>query len=297
MTEFHRPFRITCASAALLLALVPALSHPAPGTLPSTPLFLGTSVKPNIMLAIDDSGSMDSEVLFASNDGALWWHTGDKSFIGHEAEGAVNFNTSGSANDTWKKYVYLFPNGTGAGNRVYGDSTHDHFAIPPLPQYAYARSAAYNKAYYDPSVTYAAWVDYGAVTYGNIAPTNAPSDPAIGTGTFNLTQDIRSSSANHIFKMFSGMTITNGTYYHDGGWKTATSDITVTSTRNIGIRYYPATYYVKTVSGTYSVRNASGQTITGSCAYPNPTHYSHFHRRPGDFSSTSADALGRTAAA
>jgi len=292
MTEFHRPFRITCASAALLLALVPALSHPAPGTLPSTPLFLGTSVKPNIMLAIDDSGSMDSEVLFASNDGALWWHTGDKSFIGHEAEGAVNFNTSGSANDTWKKYVYLFPNGTGAGNRVYGDSTHDHFAIPPLPQYAYARSAAYNKAYYDPSVTYAAWVDYGAVTYGNIAPTNAPSDPAIGTGTFNLTQDIRSSSANHIFKMFSGMTITKGTYYHDGGWKTATSDITVTSTRNIGIRYYPATYYVKTVSGTYSVRNASGQTVTGSCDRPDPVHYSHFHRRPGDFSSTSADALG-----
>ena len=33
-----------------------------------------TSADPNIILAIDDSGSMDFETLFLSNDGVLHWN-------------------------------------------------------------------------------------------------------------------------------------------------------------------------------------------------------------------------------
>ena len=44
-------------------------------SLADVPLYLGTAVKPNLIMAIDDSGSMDFEVLLPTNDGAAWWRT------------------------------------------------------------------------------------------------------------------------------------------------------------------------------------------------------------------------------
>jgi type IV pilus assembly protein PilY1 len=52
--------------------VLPSISYSAPGTLSDSPLWLGASVKHNLMLMIDDSGSMDFEVLFNNNDGALY---------------------------------------------------------------------------------------------------------------------------------------------------------------------------------------------------------------------------------
>jgi type IV pilus assembly protein PilY1 len=157
-----------------------------------TPLFLTVDVKPNIMVIVDDSGSMDSEVLFPTNDGALWWHTGNQSYTGLDnnddsSAGTINFNKVGTAGDTWKKYVYLFPNGTATGDRVYADQTNDHYAIAPIPAYAYARSPDFNAAYFDPGETYEPWAGYGDTTFGQIDPTSAPSDPVRGTYRFNLT--------------------------------------------------------------------------------------------------------------
>jgi hypothetical protein len=136
-------------SIALLTFCNSYSAFAASGVLAQVPIFLSTA-NANLILAIDDSGSMDSEVLFASNDGALWWHTSRDTYVGVDRDGnnssasdieygQVSFNLSGSANGTWKKFTYLFPNGTGGGNRVYSDSTNNHYAIPtplhnsPLP--------------------------------------------------------------------------------------------------------------------------------------------------------------------
>ena len=59
-----------CATAtlALLSALLTWITQPiyaAPGTLANTPLFVGTSVEPNVMFLIDDSGSMEFESMTA----------------------------------------------------------------------------------------------------------------------------------------------------------------------------------------------------------------------------------------
>ncbi len=258
--------------------------------LENSPLFTTNAAKPNLILSIDDSGSMDSEVLYESNDGALWWNMANRTFV---SGGAVNFNTPGIANSSWKKFVYLFPNGTGAGKRVYADSTDDHFAIPPLPQYAFARSSSHNKMYYDPNVTYDTWADYGSTTYGNINPASAPSDPVTGTGTtVNLTQNIKSDTSNSTFRLFSGTWVPAGTEYSNAGtsnWQTLGVNYIVPNTspsyKDWGMTYFPATYYIKVTSGTYTINGSSGD-----CSTPNVSHYPIFEQYPWTLSGI--DALG-----
>jgi type IV pilus assembly protein PilY1 len=284
-----------------LTALASSMVVAAPGKLANVPLFATNAVKPNIMLVIDDSGSMDAEILFPSNDGAAWWNVSGKTFVGRDNAtgdpnpGEVNFNTSGSANNKWKKYTYLFPNGTGTGNRVYSDKDNDHFAVPPLPQYAYTRSFDYNKAYFNPDVEYKPWPAGG---YKDIDPTQAPSDAETGGATFDLTTDaIENSNNNHRFKMYDGMVIPKGVRYRDwasGSWKTATADKELgKADRSVAISYKPAVYYQKVTTGTYSVVDPNnGSLVSGNCSMQNPDHYLYFHARPSDLSSTSVDALG-----
>jgi type IV pilus assembly protein PilY1 len=322
---------VCAAGLALALAFSPLVA--APGTLSYVPLFATTNVPPNIVLIIDDSGSMDSEAIFFTNDAALWWNTTTPewstatpptmttrgwTYTGVDGPyttaiaGKVSFNRSGAANDTWKKYVYLFPNGTGAGKRVYADSTNDHYAVPPLPQYAFARSPDYNASYFDPAVTYGPWPSYGTTTYSDITPTSAPSDPVSGTGaTLNLTTNQESSSTNETFKMFDGMTVTAGAYYKigAGAWGTASSDVPITTASDVAIRYYPATYYltlgrtlggtVPTGSYTYTIAypidgTPATATVSGDCASATPSsaHYDLFHQHPGSFTATPSTASG-----
>ena len=66
------------------------------------PLFVTAGVDPNVIAGVDNSGSMDSEVLMPTNDGALWWHTTNSSFVGLDGSnapsvGTLNYNQAGGA--------------------------------------------------------------------------------------------------------------------------------------------------------------------------------------------------------
>lgn len=241
-----------------------------------TPLFLTNSVKHNIILGIDDSGSMDSEVVMPTNDGALWWNTTNQSFVGLDklnaaSPGTINFNQAGTSSGTWKKYVYLFPNGQGAttsGKRFYADSTDDHFAVPPRPEYAFARSADYSGQYYNTAITYTPWSSSYGTTYPNAAPSAARYDPVYptsGTLTLDLTVDHTSSAANETFKLQPGMRNAAGTVV------AAATDATFT--------YYPATFYKK-------------DTTTSGCTAPVPADYIAFVTNPTMALPAGIDALG-----
>ncbi len=165
--------------------------------------------KPNMIIVVDDSGSMDGEILptrgFSSNDGAAWWSTISRSFFGYGATstadvwqgggtapalggtgffnttpptGPLNFNFAGNANTFWKKFVYLFPNGQCGANcdtRVYSDSSHDHFAVAPTREFAFFRSHLYNAQYYNPAINYDPWRPYnnGTTTTTPVAYDNS----------------------------------------------------------------------------------------------------------------------------
>ena len=272
--------------------LLPLLSVPwasaTPLTLDQVPLFTQNAAKSNLILAIDDSGSMEFEFLFDSNDGALWWNTTNQSFV---SSGALNFNTSGSANSTWKRYMYQFPNGTGTGEKAFSDSSN-FYAVPPFAQFAFGRSSEFNKMYYNPNVTYSPWPSARANEYDPMSWTAAKSDPATGSSNFNLTIVSDSTDNEKKFTVFNGLVIPSGTEYHDGSsWVTAASDLTIPTTAvsdgaEIGIKYYPATYYVTKSTGSYDVNGT-----TGSCASTDSSHYSIFEANPSSLTGTDVDAL------
>ena len=70
MTTRTSRFLLICL-ATQLTVFTPGLSQAAPGTLANTPLFLSTSVEPNIYFLLDDSGSMEWENLSPGGSSGL----------------------------------------------------------------------------------------------------------------------------------------------------------------------------------------------------------------------------------
>lgn len=292
-------------------------------SLAQEPLFLVNRIKPNFIMAVDDSGSMDFEVLLPGNDGAGWWNVGKKSFFGQDMNGnwvtgkeVTNFNTTGASSNTdWKKYAYLFPMGSsGSDGRALSDSTNDHFAFPPINDFAFARSSDYNAAYFNPLVSYTPWVNYNSTPYPQISPTAAPADPSRGTTRVNLTTDLITSGTNAEFMFMRNMSIPVGTYYwvtacYNGGvdptntskdpkgtgalanYRQATAIRTVGGTEGrsrcrVSVPYFPATFYVKDVGGTAA--NAVAATLGYNSAAIDRTAQS-----PGDTNGAGSFVLAK----
>ena len=141
--------------AALLLALAWSLNAHAltPAT---TPLYLKSTVEPNVMFTLDDSGSMQWEIMPES---LIWSY-------------------------------FVFPRATG----VYGTSDYDNFVATidttgtKIAYNAVARSPQTNKIYYNPQITYTPWIKYDGTFYPNASPTAAYHNPEKTTaGSRNLT--------------------------------------------------------------------------------------------------------------
>jgi type IV pilus assembly protein PilY1 len=282
------------AAAAGFSLLTAQAATAAPLNIADTPMFLTTGVKPNLIMAIDDSGSMDFEVLLPGNDGSAWWRAGasgscttalnDNSFYGCVANGStdlpgtrLNFNNSGNAGTGWKKFTYLFPNGSASGDtdrRRSGDSTNDHFAIPPLTAFGWSRSPDFNRAYFNPATKYEPWVDGGGFTFNDATAAAAEYDPVFGgAGTVNLTTDIAGDrnvaisaactnvgitgsntpagvTANYYFRVYSGMVIPTGTCMRVNGrsWETTQAACAVGAPAGCRTNLTPAGYQLNSGS-------------------------------------------------
>jgi type IV pilus assembly protein PilY1 len=163
--NIKHPFvRCWLAGLAAMTFLLPLGASAEILNLSQEPLFAGTSAEPNVLVAVDDSGSMDLETLFPTDEGWLYWNNGTQS--GADATGT--FYNSGST------YGYLFP---------FDQIQTQSLTIPPIPELAYARSASYNKAYFNPATEYDPWH-----TYEPSPADNAPYDPEDDNGSIDLTQ-------------------------------------------------------------------------------------------------------------
>ncbi|MDE2024282.1 MAG: hypothetical protein KGJ18_08740 [Gammaproteobacteria bacterium] len=307
---------IILATAGLTVANLNA-AHA--GTVSQTPLFLSTAAEPNVILGIDNSGSMDFEVLAPTNDGAFWWNDLTQSFVGCDLNDTCtsttlsdtfNFNKAGAFGNTgpWLKYAYLFPFPgvdslirNGGYNSV---SAQGHYFIPPLPQYAWARSPDFNNAYFNPGVTYTPWLNSnGTPVYtafdaqGDINPQAAPYDPFLNPGTtLNLTSILGGPSGSTTaptgpeFMLQQGMTLPVGTVVWNpngnsgtGVWQTilisdpipdiafkngtyvvGTNNDGSTQAQYLAIAYFPATFWLKATDSLPGNYGYTGVPLAGT---------------------------------
>ncbi|XOV82161.1 MAG: PilC/PilY family type IV pilus protein [bacterium] len=171
-----------------VLPLPPAATTPNPGevsvlfNLANTPLEQSASVSPNVLVTMDDSGSMDWQVSMDMTD--------------DNGRFVINNNGIATSNRRERVYSYLFSlnvNSYGAtsGN---GRVVPSQESLPAGNDYNVwqARSAAFNSIYYDPTVDYDPWtgVDNANNDLADAIPTAIRLDPLSAANTFDITQPV-----------------------------------------------------------------------------------------------------------
>lgn len=274
--------RIHCLLTA---AVVAAAAHAAPASaldIAQSPLFLGEGVKPNFIMAVDDSMSMFMERTFPGGDpgpDSLTWNMTNKSMFATGKPGVLS--TDGPY------YTY-----TG----VLFEQVTDHVEFtPPVESFAFARSPDFNRMYFHPAVQYQPWRKADGGRWPDATPTSVRMDPRAGamfapenTRYFNLTAATGYSSTTQ-YILYPGMVLRAGTWFASNSlpyvdkldqkqkmmsgcgkkipatalaWQQLAQDVTISwddmnndgqtsgseSWCTLKLRFFPATFYLKQAS-------------------------------------------------
>ncbi|WP_233081246.1 pilus assembly protein [Rheinheimera soli] len=206
----------SCTKSMALSLMLTSFYSAAALDLTSPPLQTGSSVEPNIMFMIDDSGSMHWEItpdLYADNPHYVY---------------PIVAGIYGDADATHQ--VVSFRDESNATNL---NATNNNEAL-----YARAmRSYALNKSYYNPSITYKPWIKADGTSYPNSNPVAAYHHPfRTFKGSRNLTVNETSSAG------WRYCTITATT-------KSNCQNVTASRT------FYPAVYYNHTGGSLFTYTN------------------------------------------
>lgn len=232
MSKYHVHSGRLAFRLGLGMGLLLASSGAEAGQIANIPLYLGISPPANVILAVDDSGSMFAEILMGD---------GKDVYMG----GGIN----------------LFPDKTALTFMEIGKNLVTN-NIPPLPAFAETRSPYYNHAYFDPAAQYLPWESFDT-SFGQ-APANAAGwDPYPGSITFNLTEKIRNGVDGYSFNANiaggdANVIVPSNMAYKVSdaqGWlepgdprRPDSSDppvpFNVAAFTRIFLEYYPATFYL-----------------------------------------------------
>ncbi len=155
--------------------------------LASSPLFLGTQIDPNIFFMLDDSGSMDWEILTVDYEYySDYWSSGSTA-------GTINsgyfraYSSSGSSSCTGtRNYAYLY------SRTLNTDNVYNSCSYVELEEQTQAavrdwrvRSSAMNIMYYNPAATYSPWSGFSDAVF-----TSARSNPQPGSDGYSVTRNL-----------------------------------------------------------------------------------------------------------
>lgn len=226
---------------AIAIAL-PASALSVSITIEDDPVNYGTRAKPNVLLVVDDSVSMDVETgVTGTHEGYGYWNEDEKSFVisGKPASNSANV----------KDFTHLFPLGMTADSETTSADIYDgkHIwvenIVPPLDAYGFFRHANWNPAYYNPAITYDPWPSYAGHVWPDIDPKKAWFDAGlVGGATDNyLDLTVSTTRATNDFDYFSGM------------WCYDSASYCPTTSGDKPTEYWAATYYVDDKTSTFTV--------------------------------------------
>ncbi|WP_444929603.1 pilus assembly protein [Microbulbifer sp. SSSA002] len=266
MTRLVKKTKSASTLAAALFSL--GLTHSAMSLdFSQQPMFLSTSVDPNIMFILDDSGSMQWEVIPEDITGYFVVSSGGGG--GGGGGGSSTYPVryvfpQGPIDSTTVELEACIYSGSSTSGCDYWNRNNDRQVIPGFDSdnrwAAFYRSANNNRSYYDPTVLYLPWAeeDENGVEFGDADPERAYHNPYdISKGWRNLTTDNTQNAQCWI---------------RDG----ASADSTNTPNElcnNATLTFYPATYFNYKGSGDLDsadsydfVEIRSGSTYVGGDA-------------------------------
>ncbi len=259
----------------LSMMCLPYQTQAAPGTIENSPLFLANRAEPNIFFMMDDSNSMDTELMtpeYVATWGGIMQltqsgSTRDYRFVMGRSDGSPSSTDTSFDNHTNNTRIiphfdamFTVPGSTTTINPTSLASIH--YASPTNSIYGVwrARSYQYNAMYYNPHIDYTAWagVTSAGTNYTDLIDpsdtnfltqvTRVPYDPYIYDETSATGFDI-TSNASVILRLprnadqgpRSGNNTVTHSYYpaYYNVWNDTDSDGTVDATdefRKIEIR-------------------------------------------------------------
>ena len=149
--------------------------------LPTFPLYLGQVVDPNVFFEVDDSGSMDWEILTKKH-----WH-----FCRYTSDGCGWLVDNGlwrSNSGGYRYFVYVESNPDNAYTNTCTDADRNSIAsctVSPIDSDWRVLSSSLNVMYYDPANTYEPWPGFPNASF-----TAARSDPQSGTSGYDDFKDL-----------------------------------------------------------------------------------------------------------
>lgn len=262
-----------CSRIALAFIFVisgaPGLVSALPIT--QTPLFLGADIKPNFILAVDDSGSMGEQRIFpGANLLSLGWNAQNGSFFSEP--GQLSYIDTANLPDPVPPYgAYGSIHGDGSANDGGSSYIFTSSSIPPFDDFGFARSPDFNKLYFNPAITYRPWRKHDGTRWPEADPSAARADPRPGApyqvgyaSVFDFTdKDGRRKDNDRGFYLLAGMTVPAGTAYRtdsdaaadcgeygslpgtDGSWATLDQDTVVTTPCAVNLQRFPAVFFLK----------------------------------------------------
>lgn len=195
-----RHFTSIGLSAVLSTGIV-ASAYAAPGTLSDSPLFLTNYPQANIFFMLDDSGSMDWEIMVQGDSGRFRSNQPDGTNIaGNPIQQRVTAH-SGSGDCTRGGYTgntYVY--GVEFGSNSYSDDGSDCNTADD--QAWRFRNADFNPLYFDPSKDYTPWKgdDANGSPFADVAIASAPDDPYRQNYAANLSETINLTLHNSNWK-------------------------------------------------------------------------------------------------
>lgn len=202
--------------------------------IPDTPLQTGTSADPNVMMILDDSGSMHFEIMpdeYTLTAQGQWVWVNNVGWVW----------AGGTA-------YYVFPR----ADNVYGPSDYTNAVVTVdwnNPYARLARSPQINSVYYNPSVTYTPWSPNGTQVFGPASTTCALHNP------------MRSG----VGAAFCRNLTVNNTNFNGNSWIRCTAANNCnfdTNNRN----FWPATYFRYNGGGIWNINNYTQVTIQPATA-------------------------------
>ncbi|CAD7382992.1 pilus assembly protein [Xanthomonas arboricola] len=274
---------LIAAAALCTYGIYAALSAQGQGDLAQAPMNTQSPAQAAFIMAVDDSNSMGFEMLTSIGDLNMRWNSCTRSFFS-----SAGVFYSGGDNDcaiNTGSVIYLFPHAD--FDKAYGGG-----AMPPLDQFGFARSPAYNKTYFDPSTAYSPWRKADGTLWDNATPAATRADPRSDrTVPYGVVYDLTSnrSSTSEYFYIPRNTAVPNlaGTgvrYRFNNNWSTAARTFSGTSGRGnngdndssgnaIGnafysFDYFPATFYLPAASAAptgYKIADVNRPLAVNAC--------------------------------